>query len=81
MAVSFQKDIKPYFTACYRQHMLFFCDLWSATEVQANWDDIDASVSSGRMPKSGCPEGVWDKPQRDRFLTDFAAWKADGYLP
>jgi hypothetical protein len=81
MAVGFVATIKPYFSACYRQHMIFFCDLWSVSAVEVNWQDIYDSVKSGRMPKAGCPEGVWSETQRERFLTDFSAWKADGFQP
>lgn len=79
MAVSFESTIKPYFTDCYHQHMLFFCDLWLASDVQANWQDINDEVSRGNMPKAGCPEGVWDDATRQQFLSDFTAWKNAGY--
>lgn len=81
MAVSFAAKIKPYFTACYRQHMIYFCDLWSAGDVQVNWQDIHDHVQDGSMPKAGCPEGVWSPTQRDNFLKDFSAWKTDGFQP
>jgi hypothetical protein len=81
MATSFAADIKPYFTECYRNRMLFFCDLWSAGDVQANWQDIHDRVDNGSMPKAGCPEGVWNDAQRQSFLTDFVAWQDGGFLP
>lgn len=81
MATSFLKDIKPYFSACYRQHMLFMLDLWLASDVQGNWQGIYDSVETKQMPRAGCPEGVWDDVTRQRFLTEFSAWKSDGYLP
>ena len=81
MATSFAANIMPYFTTCYRQHMLFFCDLWSAADVQANWQDIHDTVSNGSMPRPGCPEGVWDAAQRQKFLSDFANWQTEGFPP
>jgi hypothetical protein len=81
MATGFLADIKPYFTSCYRQHMLFFCDLWSAGDVQANWQDIHDRVADGSMPKAGCPEGVWDDLRRQQFLADFQNWLNGGFLP
>ena len=44
--IGFQTTIKPYFTACYRTHMLnvMDLDLWSAQAVQSNWDIIDQAV-------------------------------------
>ena len=81
MPLSFTADIKPYFTDCYRQHMLFFCDLWLLTDVQNNWQDINDAVSDGSMPKAGCPEGVWIDARRQNFLADFARWKNEGFAP
>jgi hypothetical protein len=83
---TFNDTIKPYFTACYRAHMLDVgvFDLWSKAEVQANWQDIFDRVSipagqPGSMPKAGCPEGVWDDKTRAQFLTDFQDWKTGGF--
>lgn len=56
-------------------------DLWDAGQVQDSWDDINSYVSSGAMPKPGCPEGVWDKATQQLFLSDFLAWKNAGYPP
>ena len=81
MAMSFATDIKPYFSACYRQHMQFYCDLWSAEDVQNHWQDIYESVDDGSMPKLGCPEGVWDAARRGKFLSDFTNWKNANYPP
>jgi hypothetical protein len=79
----FQSTIKPFFTACYRSHMINYSglDLWDAGQVQDGWDDINSYVSSGAMPKAGCPEGVWDKATQQLFLSDFLAWKNAGYPP
>ncbi len=86
MAVTFVYTIKPYFTPCYRAHMLDVgvFDLWSADDVKNNWQDIFDRVSipagqSGSMPKAGCPEGVWDDKTRAQFLKDFQDWKAGGF--
>lgn len=77
--VTFESTIKPYFTPCYRNRMTFYCDLWSSTDCQANWQDIYDSVADGTMPKEGCPEGVWDKARQQQFLSDFKAWKDGGF--
>jgi hypothetical protein len=82
-SVGFQSTIKPFFTACYRSHMVNATglDLWDAGQVQSSWDDINSAVSSGSMPMAGCPEGVWDAATRKLFLSDFLAWKNAGYPP
>jgi hypothetical protein len=81
--VGFQTTIKPFFTACYRTHMLnvMALDLWDAGAVQSNWDMINTAVSSGQMPKVGCPEGVWDPATQALFLGDFLAWQNANYPP
>jgi hypothetical protein len=80
---SFKSTIQPFFTPCYRSHMIkvMSLDLWDAGQVQDSWDDINSAVASGSMPKPGCPEGVWDKPTQQLFLSDFLAWKNAGYPP
>jgi hypothetical protein len=77
--VKFEGTIKPYFTACYRQHMLFYCDLWMSGDCQQNWQDIYDSVAKESMPKAGCPEGVWSAERRQQFLSDFQGWKDGGF--
>lgn len=79
--VGFQSTIKPFFTACYRTHMLDIMglDLWDASAVQSNWGPINSAVSKGGMPKAGCPEGVWDAATQALFLSDFLAWKNAGF--
>lgn len=86
MAVTFDQIIKPYFTPCYRAHMLDVgvFDLWSNNDVKTNWSDIFDRVSKpagtpGSMPAPGCPEGIWDNQTRQQFLSDFQAWKAGGF--
>jgi|HubBroStandDraft_4_1064222.scaffolds.fasta_scaffold301788_2 hypothetical protein len=86
MAITFVDSIKPYFTPCYRAHMLAVgvFDLWSADDVKNNWQDIfdRVSIPAGQpnsMPKPGCPEGVWDDATRAQFLKDFQDWKTGGY--
>lgn len=81
LPVGFEATIKPYFTRCYRDHMLFMFDLWSLGGVVANWDVINDSVKNRRMPRAGCPEGVWDDGRRGQILADFQAWKDGGYQP
>ncbi len=82
-SVGFQSTIKPFFTACYRSHMINVSglDLWDGSQVQGDWDGINSEVQSGAMPKAGCPEGVWDSKTRAQFLSDFLAWKNAGYPP
>jgi hypothetical protein len=79
--VGFQSTIKPFFTPCYRTHMLnvMDLDLWDASSVQSSWDDINDSVKSKSMPRAGCPDGVWDDATRTLFLDDFLAWKNAGF--
>ncbi len=86
MATTFVDTIKPYFTPCYRAHMLNVgvFDLWSQNDVKTNFQDIRDRVAipagqAGSMPAPGCPEGVWDNLTRQQFLTDFDAWKAGGF--
>jgi hypothetical protein len=78
-SVTFDNTIKPYFTACYRNHMKFYCDLWLSSDCQTYWQDIYDSVNDGSMPKAGCPEGVWDQQKQQQFLSDFQAWKDGGF--
>jgi hypothetical protein len=73
----FASTIKPFFTDCYRQHMLFMFDLWSATDVQNNWQTIFDAVNGGSMPAAGCP-GTFDK---NGFLTAFQTWNSQGFPP
>ena len=84
----FMQDIRPYFTACYRAHMLNFggFDLWSATDVQNMWQGIFDRVNAGEMPPpstddGACPEGGWDTLTRDQFLRDFRAWRDGQFQP
>lgn len=89
MAVpSFDRDIKPYFTPCYRAHMIHYrkFDLWIRDTVKNKFDDIKAEVETGNMPPpkeapGACPEGGWDDITRAQFLVDFDAWKAGQFLP
>jgi hypothetical protein len=81
--VGFQSTIKPFFTACYRTHMLnvLDLDLWDPAACQTSWQDIRDSVDNKSMPRAGCPEGVWDDNTRALFLRDFDAWKAANFPP
>ena len=84
VSISFATTIKPYFTPCYRAHMMKYgdkFDLWDHTAVQGEWNKIFNQVTGGSMPAAGCPEGVWDAMVQAQFLSDFQAWKAAGYPP
>jgi hypothetical protein len=89
VAIGFASTIQPYFTACYRAHMMMYgdqFDLWDPGQVQQEYPQIVSQVSlpatsPSRMPAAGCPEGVWDDTTRSQFLTDFAAWKNAGFPP
>jgi len=82
--VGFATTIKPYFTPCYRAHMMEYgdqFDLWDPVAVQGEWNQIFNEVTAGNMPAVGCPEGVWDDKTQTRFLADFQAWQNAGYPP
>jgi hypothetical protein len=89
VAVSFANTIKPYFTPCYRAHMLNAgdqFDLWDAGQVQQEAGQILAQCQlppdgTGSMPAKGCPEGVWDNQTRAQFVQDFKAWMAANFPP
>ena len=82
MAIGFLSHIKPYFTPCYRAHMLNATggdlDLWEFDNVKDQWPNIKSLVSppGKSMPRVGCGEGVWDDLTRTQFLKDFEDWKA-----
>ncbi|HUI84588.1 MAG TPA: hypothetical protein VL240_10205 [Candidatus Binatia bacterium] len=71
----FASTVKPFFTDCYRSHMLFMFDLWDPTAVQNNWQAIHDAVANGSMPAPGCP-GTFDQ---SGFLTAFQCWKDQGF--
>jgi len=71
----FQAVIKPFFTDCYRSHMLFMFDLWDAAAVQANWQQIHDACQNGSMPAAGCP-GTFNQ---SGFLQAFQCWKDQGF--
>ena len=83
-SIGFASTIKPYFTPCYRAHMLKYgpqIDLWDPAVVKSAWNGIFNAVTGGSMPAAGCPEGVWDSMVQAQFLKDFQAWKAAAYPP
>jgi hypothetical protein len=84
VSISFENTIKPYFTPCYRAHMLVSgpspFDLWDIAQVQGQWGQIFNQVQGATMPAVGCPEGVWDPVTRAQFLSDFQAWQTGGYI-
>jgi hypothetical protein len=71
----FAAVVKPFFTDCYRSHMLFMFDLWDAASVQANWQAIHDAIDGGSMPLPGCP-GTFNTPG---FLEAFQCWKNQGF--
>ena len=71
----FASTVAPFFTDCYRDHMMFMFDLWDKTAVQNNWQAIHDAVANGSMPAAGCP-GPFDK---QGFLTAFQCWKDHGF--
>ena len=88
--VSFAYTIKPYFTPCFRAHMISVSglDLWDIGTVKSNFSSIQSQCSSGNMPPTSssggmapCPEGGWDSFTQQQFLTDFAAWAQGGFQP
>jgi hypothetical protein len=80
----FSTTVKPHFSECHRRHMIdaMGLDLWDPGDVQDQYDAIDGSVASGRMPP-GDPEcgPAWDQATKDNFRKDFSAWKAGGFNP
>ena len=80
----FSTTVKPYFTECYRQHMIDMgFDLWSPGDCKDQFDSIFGAVKSGHMPpdkSDGC-EGKWDSNTIQKFLKDFQAWKDGGFNP
>jgi hypothetical protein len=88
MTIGFARDIKPYFTACYRAHMIDATglDLWSESKVKDKFQSIVDIVEAKEMPPDAsqgraCPEGGWDELTRTQFLNDFRAWKDGGFQP
>lgn len=77
LACGFADVVKPFFTSCYRQHMLFMFDLWDPAQVQANWQTIRDAVANGSMPAAGCP-GTFNQ---QGFLEAFQCWKDQGFPP
>lgn len=83
----FTTDIRPYFTACFRAHMIEFgqFDLWVKDDVQQRFDVIRMRVKNKSMPPDpggpipACPEGGWDQLTRDQFIADFDEWKAGDF--
>jgi hypothetical protein len=79
LSMSFDTVIRPYFTPCYRAHMISSLDLWDYDTVKQEWQRIHDSIKTKSMPRAGCAEGVWDDLTRDQFIKDFVAWKAGGF--
>ena len=82
IASSFAGTIKPYFSPCFRAHMLRYgdqFDLWDPVQVQSEWQPIHDQVSNNAMPAAGCPDSAWDAQTRAQFLSDFEAWQAANF--
>ena len=78
--LSFERDIKPFFTDRDRDHMLNdvgLFDLHLASDVCDNYDRIRDAIVSKRMP---IPT-PWPDDEIQRFLPLFDAWKTDGCQP
>ena len=76
--LSYEKDIKPLFTATDQAHMSFMFDLWSYEEVKNNANDIYDAVSHQRMPPSPPHgEGPWTQDKIDLFKK----WMDEGFPP
>lgn len=71
----FASTVKPFFTDCFRQHMMFMFDLWDPGAVQANWQAIHDAVANGSMPAAGCPDTL----DQAAFLAAFQCWKDQGF--
>jgi len=57
LRISFDAVIRPYFTPCYRAHMVRGkLDLWNYETVKQEWQAIHDVVKAGKMPRAGCPE-------------------------
>ncbi len=77
-ALSYEKDIKPLFTATDQAHMGFMFDLWSYEEVKSNANDIYDATSNQRMPPSPPQgEGPWSQDKVDLFKK----WMDEGFPP
>jgi len=83
MATSFASTIKPYFSESDRNAMKdpdhtggFTLDLWSAADVQTNYDVIKGAIDSQSMPPGG-----WADDKIKAFDADFAPWQSGGYQP
>ncbi|MGC1380234.1 MAG: hypothetical protein WA814_04340 [Candidatus Baltobacteraceae bacterium] len=77
-ALSFAKDIRPMFTDMDVEHMKpFGIDLSSRDDVEANADNIYATVSDGSMPPRGSGEERWSTEMCERFKQ----WQTQGFPP
>lgn len=78
-ALSFERDIKPFFTDTDRDHMndIGLFDLHLASDVCDNYDQIRDSIVSKRMP---IPT-PWPDDEIQAFLPLFDTWKTGGCQP
>lgn len=78
--VSFERDIKPFFTNTDRDHMLNevgLFDLHLASDVCNHYAEIRDAITNKRMP---IPV-PWDDAQIQKFVPLFEAWKSGGCQP
>jgi hypothetical protein len=77
-ALSFERDIRPLFTAIDVQHMKpMGIDLSSRDDVAAHADAIYATVKAGTMPPASSGEPRWTEATCVRFKD----WQTQGCPP
>ena len=77
ISCGFAAVVKPLFTDCYRNHMMFMFDLWDPAAVQANWQGTYDAVQNGSMLAAGCP-GTFNQ---SGLLQAFQCWTDQGFPP
>jgi hypothetical protein len=79
MAVSFATDIRPLFTQIDIDHMQFFCDLSSYSDVSTNAKDILGRLQgkNGDVMPPPSDGGPWPAAQ----IALFQSWIDDGLQP
>ena len=78
MALSFERDIKPMFTAMDQDHMKqrgSRFDLWSYADVKRKAQNILARVSNGSMPPPSSDEKRWTP----EMVSKFQQWINEDY--
>jgi hypothetical protein len=67
----FASTIKPFFTQCYQQHMLFMFDLWNPTDVQNNWQSPLWMAVYGTAESRALPVRARPRPSRSCSTAPF----------